>query len=498
MTYDTIIIGAGIGGLAASLKLSSQGKSVLLLEKNASSGGYAMGFQRKGFKFESAIHCVDALGKNQELREFLEEYNLNQKLKFIDLPNFVRLIYPEDDLILAADKEKFIALLKEKFPAESKNIARLFSSIDKFYRQFDHFSESNIPLWLKLLLSPFIYSKIIQTSRFSCREFFNAYIKDERLLGLLTSIWGFFGLSPKHLSSLYFLIPYRGYHFYPTAYIEAGFSRLFQAILEKIKENGAEVKFNTLVKEIIIEKGRIKGVVTSNNEKFFAQTVIANANPLDVLGGMLSDEKLKEAYLKKLNSLEKSLSAIQVYLGLNLSTKDLGLNHYLVMIYLSYNHEENFQYILSADYEHAPLELVDHSYIDPTLAPEGKSTLTIFTLDKYQNWINLTELEYKKKKEAIAQILIQRVEKYLPGLKKHIEVVEVASPYTMYKYTFSAEGAIYGFAQTLNQSGLLRLGQETKIKGLFLAGAWTQPGAGVHACFLSGFNAADLVLDFLK
>jgi phytoene dehydrogenase-like protein len=67
----------------------------------------------------------------------------------------------------------------------------------------------------------------------------------------------------------------------------------------------------------------------------------------------------------------------------------------------------------------------------------------------------------------------------------------------MYRYTLTPEGAIYGFSHTIMQSGIFRLDQKTRIKGLFLAGAWTRPGAGVHACFISGIDAAELTFKYL-
>jgi prolycopene isomerase len=120
------------------------------------------------------------------------------------------------------------------------------------------------------------------------------------------------------------------------------------------------------------------------------------------------------------------------------------------------------------------------------------------TLDSYASWKGLSPQEYKAKKEMIARGLIKRCEKYLPGISSNIEVMEIATPMTMERYGSSPEGAIYGFAQTPEQSGLRRPGYDTQVKGLYLTGGWVQPGAGVHACFVSGVDAADLVLKYLK
>jgi prolycopene isomerase len=137
------------------------------------------------------------------------------------------------------------------------------------------------------------------------------------------------------------------------------------------------------------------------------------------------------------------------------------------------------------------MELVDHSRLDPGLAPAGKGTLLIMVLDNYAGSKGLSQEAYRLKKEAVKQKLIARAEKYLPGLQARIEVAEAATPLTMQRYTGSPEGAIYGFAHSPQQSTINRLAQETRIKGLILAGAWTRPGAGVHSCFVSGWDAAE-------
>jgi prolycopene isomerase len=174
------------------------------------------------------------------------------------------------------------------------------------------------------------------------------------------------------------------------------------------------------------------------------------------------------------------------------------MDHFMFSINASYSHEENYGYSLSGYYERCSLAIVDHAQVDPGTAPQGKGNLLIMTLDNYQNWKDLSSEEYARKKKEVAEKLISRAEKYLPGLKQHIEVVEAATPMTMERYGSSPEGAIYGFDQTIDQSGIMRFPQETKVKGLFLAGAWTLPGGGAHACVVSGIQAAELALKYLK
>jgi len=87
----------------------------------------------------------------------------------------------------------------------------------------------------------------------------------------------------------------------------------------------------------------------------------------------------------------------------------------------------------------------------------------------------------------LADILIERVEKrFLPGLRQAIEVVEVATPLTNLRFTSHPRGAIYGWDQTLGNSGNTRFPQRTPVRNLYLSGAWTFPGHGYGACVPSG------------
>ncbi|MDD2679286.1 MAG: NAD(P)/FAD-dependent oxidoreductase [Candidatus Omnitrophica bacterium] len=499
MEYDAIIIGAGSGGLAAGLKLSCCGKKVLFIEKQPGAGGFATGFKRKGFSFESSLHCVDALDKEGEVRKHLEAFGVAEKVEFIALKDFMRVIYPEHDFIADFNRAHLVDYLLAAFPGEEKGIKKLFSEFDRFYRQFKKFSSSPLPYWLLMLLSPFIYPAIVKAACLTAGQMIDRRLKDKKLRALITDIWRYMGLPPSKLSALYFLIVFTGFYYDSTVYIKGGYQALFQAIAERIKEKGGVFKFNTSVAKIVTAKGRaVSAVVTESGETYKAKSVISNANILDTLSVMLDDETLKNKYRARLSAMEKSVSAFQVYLGLKLPAKSLGMDHFMFSINTAYDQDANYNYSLSGDYEHCPLILVDHAQLDPGLAPDGKGSLLIMTLDNYANWADLGAEEYRQKKAQVAQKFIQRAEKLLPGLSANIEVMEAATPRTMQRYGISPEGAIYGFAQLPSQSVISRPAQQTGIKGLFLAGAWTRPGAGAHACFVSGIEAADLTLAYLK
>ena len=497
--FDAIIIGAGVAGLFCAFKLSREGKRVLLIERQPLPGGYATTFSRKGFTFESSLHCVGGLGKKGEVRKFLTEQGILQDGDFIELHDFARNIYPEHDFIVDFNKEHLIASLKRLFPAQEKDIDSFFRALDVFYKQFDAFCEKRFPAFLNPLIVPFMYPQVIKANNCTLDKFIEPYIKDPKLKALITNLWKYAGLPPSRVSALYFLLIFEEYYYESTAYVRGGFMKLFTRMVERMRESGSQVRFNTSVERIVTQDGKaVRSVITDTKEEFGARVIISNANAIDTLTVLLDNEKLKERYYKKVSSLEKSISAFQVYLGLDVPLKALGMDCAILSVSTSYSPDEEFACCESGDYEHCSFEITAHSQIDPSLVPPGKGSLLLITFDTYAHWKGLKGQAYKAKKAEVAQTLIRRAEQYLPGLSKHIEVMEAATPKTMQRYTLSPEGALYGFAQTVGQSGTNRLAQETHCKGLLLTGAWTLPGGGFFGCFISGIEAADLALQYLR
>jgi phytoene dehydrogenase-like protein len=106
----------------------------------------------------------------------------------------------------------------------------------------------------------------------------------------------------------------------------------------------------------------------------------------------------------------------------------------------------------------------------------------------------LTRAEYKKRKEEICQILIGRLEEFLPGIRNEIEYYELGTAKTVERFTLNPGGSPNGFAQTLKQSGLKRIGIKSPVKGLYFASAWTFPGGGFTGAIISGYLCALKIL----
>ena len=133
-------------------------------------------------------------------------------------------------------------------------------------------------------------------------------------------------------------------------------------------------------------------------------------------------------------------------------------------------------------------EVVINSNADPSLAPKGKSSITIITSANYDDFPERNTKEYIEKKRKLAEELIKKVEKIIPNLSKYIIVQDAATPKTLERYTLMPKGAIYAFDQSIETK---RPYFKTPIKGLYLASASTFPGGGVEAVVISGMICAN-------
>jgi prolycopene isomerase len=212
---------------------------------------------------------------------------------------------------------------------------------------------------------------------------------------------------------------------------------------------------------------------------------------------MMGDEAVLAGEEAKWKNYSVSLSCFQVFLGLNKDlVRELGVTDAEIFLEPSYDPEASYAGMERGDVEHGGIGVSLYDNIYHGYSPEGKNTVSLLTLQGYGPWEKFdadytkgNKDAYGKEKERMAEILIQRVEKaLLPGLSKSIEVRDASTPLTVVRYTGHHRGAIYGWDQTPNNSGMARVGHRTPIKNLYVAGAWSRPGHGYGAVIPSGLE----------
>jgi prolycopene isomerase len=324
----------------------------------------------------------------------------------------------------------------------------------------------------------------------------DARLRDARLKAIVSAQWEYYGLPPSKLSCFYYALPFLGYLAHGGFYPRGRSQDISNALVKVITSRRGTVLVNTGVEKILMKEGAAIGVRTARGEEFTSKVVISNADPFETFLRLVGTPDVPQEYSARWRDFTPSLSCFQVFLGLKTDlVKRLGIPDSEIFLESSYDPEAGYACALSGDVEHGGCGVTLYDNIFSGYSPEGKNTLNLLTLQGYEPWERFEaeyragkKTEYRKAKERMADTLIQRAETLLPGLTAAIEVRDIGTPLTNVRYTGHHRGAIYGWDQTVNNSGSVRVGHETPIKNLYLAGAWSRPGHGYGAVIPSGLE----------
>lgn len=262
------------------------------------------------------------------------------------------------------------------------------------------------------------------------------------------------------------------------------FSRLIE---NKYNELGGKIRYNSRVKEIITGNKKAKALVLENGEIHEADILISAADGHDTIFNMLAgkfiDEKTKDFY----DNYDTFSSIVQVSLGVNRTFADFPQT-------LVFQLEEP----LIIDEESTTDEIEVRIFnFDPTLAPQGKTVITtLFATYNYSYWQDLRNKDkkkYKKEKDRIADQVIEILEKKFGNIKSRVEVIDVATPATVIRYTNNWKGSFEGWILS-PKMGLKQMKKVLPgLNNFYLAGHWVEPGGGLPAALVSGRNVAQII-----
>ncbi len=494
--FDAIIIGAGLGGLGCGMAFARQGFKTLILEKHDKPGGYATTFRRPGgFVFDVSLHST-TVGERGGVRNLIPGFPEITDVEFVPHRTLYRAIFPDHDIrVPSRDVPAYIKTLADLFPAEEPGIRALIADMQGVTADIERLSQAGG----KVDMSKFAveYPHLVRSAGATWGAMADARIKDAKLKAIVSGLWGYYGLPPSKLASFYYALPTISYLEQGGYYPKGKSQKISDALAAFIMGHGGRVLLTTQVVKVLTKNGQAYGVRTADGHEYMAKAVIANCNPHDLFHSMVEDDGSLKAYLERMDRWSASLSTFQVFLGLK---KDLvgklGVTDTEIFCESSYDPEAGYAAALNADMTNPSVGITLYDNLYPGYSPKGKNTLSLITLQGYGHWEKYEaeyragrKAAYRAEKERIAGLLIKRAEeRLLPGLSKAIEVKEIGTPLTNVRYTGNYRGSIYGWDQTLENSGMRRLGHNTPIANLYLAGAWTQPGGGYTAVLMSGVN----------
>ncbi|NOR12336.1 MAG: NAD(P)-binding protein [Candidatus Aminicenantes bacterium] len=494
--FDAVIIGSGLGGLSCAAAFARQGFKPLVLEQHYTPGGYATTFKRPGgFVFDVSLHST-TVGERDGIHNLIPGFPEIKDVEFVPHHDLYRVIYPDHDITVAMkDLPAYIKTLVGHFPAEKQGIEEIFKDMQGLSRDINKISEAQGQVDMSSFPKeyPFLFKAFNKT----WGDMLDVRIKDPKLKAIISSLWGYFGLPPSKLSSYYYALPTIGYLTSGGYYPRGKSQKISDAFVTFIEGHGGKVLLRKRVEQILMKDQTAYGVKTADGKTYTGKVVVSNANAYDTFHTMIENkDSLKQLYAR-MEKFSVSLSSFLVFLGLK---KDLigesGIEDTEIFYNTGYDIEADYKAAITADFENPGFGLTLYDNLYKEYSPKGKNTIGILVLQGYDHWEKYakdywkgSKEEYRKEKERMADILIQKVEEtLLPGLSDAIEVKEIGTPLTNIYYTSNYRGAIYGWDQTVDNSGNRRFPHTTPIKKLYLSGAWTSPGHGYGAVIPSGLQ----------
>ena len=484
--WDVIVIGSGLGGLSAAARLALAGLRVLVLEQHVFAGGYAHHFLRKVrgtkivYDFDVALHQTGDLLPGRSMHRVLTELEVLPRIELNRFDIAYRSRGPRHDLRIPAAADAYEALLVELYPEQASGVRDLFQHL----REIDAPGEGGAPSAAAFAIMDL-----------SLEQLLGQHGLDERIQGILATLWGYLGLVPSEVSAFLYARMWSSYHFGGCFYVKGGGQALSNAFVDVIESHRGKVVLRTEALHIETTAGRITGVATRRGQRFRAPVVISNAAAPLTYHTLLDDPKLAEAELERVDGLPVACSIHQAYVGIRGNAQKLGLIDRGAFFSPTYDFEEERQAMECGDYRRQGWLMGNHDLADPGHAPSGRSILHASVMADGRLWHDDDEQAYRERKAELEAYLVERLAEAIPDVRERIEVIETGTPHTMNRYSSNPEGAIYGYASTPSGHSFHRPDARSSVPGLYLAGAWTFPGPGFSGTMHSGHRSAGLVIE---
>lgn len=475
----TIIVGAGLGGLAAAIRLAVRGHRVLVLEKNERVGGKLNLIQEQGYTFDTGPSLLTMPWVLRELFEVagrrLEDY-----LSLEQVEPTCRYFWP--------DGARFDAW--QRLPQLVQEIARISpADVPGFFRFLAHTSRIYSAVAAPFLLSPFD----------GLTELFNPQIirngpRLDALRTVDTAVRSFFrspylrqifnryatynGSSPYLAPATFNLISYIEFA-EGGWYVRGGMHQLGQALQQLAGELGVEIRTATPVAEVLIKAGSAHGVRLANGEVIPGGCVIINADPRYAYAKLIPGQR---QIARRIEHLEPSCSGFILFLGINRVYPQLA--HHTIFFSADYQRE------FAAIFEHgvpAPdptIYIAATSVSEPQHAPPGHMNLFVLVnapaLNQRINWA--------REAAPYHDLVIAKLERLgLSQLQQHIVYQQIWTPADLQDRYNAARGAIYGLSSNKMFSAFMRPPLRARsLRNLYFVGGGTHPGGGIPLVLLSG------------
>jgi phytoene dehydrogenase-like protein len=490
--FDAVVIGSGVGGLAAAALLARvEGKSILVLERHSRAGGLSQTFERKGgFRWDVGLHYVGDLTQGFEGAVFRVMTGGASWSRMAD--PFERLLFPGFQFDIRAGREEFAHDLRERFPAEAGAIGRFLADVDRAA------GARLLPVWRALTPRPVAWlaealqAPRLRLGRATTGEVLRRHFRSPELRALLGARWLNYGLPPAQSAFAIHAIVFQ--HYLRGGYYPVGSAASIVAGARAgIEAAGGSVRLREPVERILLEHGRVAGVRLESGEEIRARLVISDAGARTTYQRLLPPDA-RLPFRAELDSIPPGMAAVVLYLGLTRSPEAVGVRGENLWFHDSIDQDD-----LAARARQVLTGRPPYLYVSfPSLKDPGATAHTAEVMAPvdgaaFARWAGTSRgrrgSEYLALKERIADGMLETIERSLPGFSALVAHREVSTPLTTESYTSHPGGEIYGLPFTPERLRRGWLGVRTPVPGLFLAGADAH-ALGIVGAMMGGAMAA--------
>ena len=526
--YDAILIGGGHNGLVCAAYLARAGKRVLVLERRGVVGGAAVTEEfHPGFRNSVAAYTVSLL--QPKVIEDLQLARHGLQIVLRKASNF--LPRPDGSYLLtgAGRTQDEVAKFSRKDAAALPEYERRLDAIADVLRTLALQAPPNVTEggWLKALpelvragklgrrlgaLEATLRTDLLDLFTISAAEYLDRWFESEPIKAVL----GFDGVvgnyaSPYTPGSAYVLL----HHVFGEVngvkgawgHAIGGMGAITQAMARSATAAGAEIRIGCGVRELLVEDGRVTGVVTEHSDSVHARAIVANVNPKLLYERLLAPDRVPAPTRERMANWRCGSGTFRMNVALDRLPSFTALpgagDHLTAGIIMAPSLAYMDRAYLDArahGWSREPIvEMLIPSTLDDSLAPNGQHVASLFC--QHVAPVLPDGASWDTHREPVADLMLDTVERYAPGFRASVLGRQIKSPLDLERDFGLIGGDIFHGALSLNQlfSARPMLGQANyrgALPGLYLCGAGTHPGGGVTGA--PGHNAAQAILADLR
>lgn len=460
MQYDAIVIGAGMSGLAAGIRLAMFDKKVCIFEKHTISGGLNSYYQRRNQQkggirqFDVGLHALTNFAvkgsRGKPLTKLLKQLRLSYDDLKLQQQTFSSIHFQDTKLKFSNDFEMLKSEIAEKFP----------SQIDGF-NKLVHFVES--------------YNEVSLAHQYSpTRSRLGEFISEPLLIEMLMCPLLIYGSAWEHdMDFSQFVVMFKSIFMEGFSRPENGVRTIIDLLLEKYQSLGGELRFRDPVESIHTQNGEIVGVTTKKLGRVGCNKIFSSMGLPETMAIVDETTMLLEPAVGQMSFMETIL-----VLDKKISRKDFAET------IVFYNKGNEYRYRKSSelfDENSAVICCPDNYGVEN---PEGEGTLRITFIANYDKWKALERSRYLEEKAIVYEQSLNLIRKLIPDLNSEILFHDVFSPTTVERYTSHFKGTVYGSTDKSRDGS-------TPINGLYIIGT-DQGFLGIVGAMLSGISISNL------